>query len=1262
MTKWSNEQLQAMKLRQRELLVSAAAGSGKTSVLVERIVQMVTDSENPIDVDRLLIVTFTNAAASEMRTRLYKRLLKEAEAQPENKHIRKQLTLIGQAHVQTIDSFCSYVLRNYFHVINLDPAFRIGDEGELELLKNDTLEALLEEKYQKAEASFLEMTEYFATTKSDEQLENLVKAIYEFSQSSPEPEKWLAACLEPYCVEDETTFNEAPWNRAYLKDFRNLVSEIKADAEKMSEIINAPDGPLFMQAVLDDDLELMTDLETAETYQDVYDRAQRGWKRLTKSRKADFSEELYQRAKELRDTYKSEINGLTAGFSLPVEEVLEDLKAARPAVRELLQFVTEFSSSFAEEKKKRGIISFSDGEHLALQILEKDGEPTDVAKALSEEFSEILIDEYQDSNYLQERILRAVSKERDGHRSIFMVGDMKQSIYRFRMARPELFVDKYDRFSEATDEPDEIGQKIELNANYRSRSSVTQATNYIFGKLMHKSVGNIEYTEKEALHPMGEFKETSLPTAGKAELLLFAEGAIEEPGTVPAENAEDGAKEEAQNTSEEESAVEELGRFEKEAEMIAAEIKKLVSPTDGIFVADKDAPGGTAESGTEVPAGYRHATYRDIVILLRSLSGGAGEAFADVLTSNGIPCYVNRKTGFYDTFEIRNALNILKVIDNPVDDISLAAVMHSPLFGFSSTEMSEIRTGIGNVSVSNGFYGCLRRFLRQEDAPTALCEKIRSFLSTIESLRELSRDLSLSALLRRVYSDTGLLRFAAAMTGGERRVANLNQLIVKAGDYEKLSYTGVFNFIRYVERKRELSSDEGEMSTVNENDNIVRIMTIHTSKGLEYPIVFVSGLGKKMNLTDSQGTFNLHADLGIGVSAIRLDERTERDTYYNQIVKASSLREALGEELRVLYVAMTRAKEKLYLTGTAKAARLDLEGLRRLREALSDGANQAPDLGLPTSEIVPGYSVLSNHSYLAWVLSALSVDAPLNMRIVTEKDIQISEQNQEEVATRTAEALRIALTQEISEETKNRVQELLSFNPHIDDLQDIPATLSVSALKAAALQAQEDPAEESNCQTEVLFIDNKDLITEKTEAEMYYTKFGQTKLTGASRGTLYHTFMERMNPHETAEEALARFEEGGLTSDIEKSTIETAKVDSFWASDLGKRFQMAYDGGKGYRERQFIIALPVKEVLPEKNVLSSNETIMIQGVIDMYFEEEDGIVLVDYKTDRVSNEDILRSRYTVQLEYYEKALEMITGKPVKEKWIYSFALNKEMKL
>ena len=1215
MTIWSPEQLKAIELRNRELLVSAAAGSGKTSVLVERIVGMVTDETKPIDVDKLLIVTFTKAAAAEMRTRLYKRLLQAAEEHPDNKHIRRQLTLIGQAHVQTIDSFCSYVLRNYFHTINLDPGFRTGDEGELALLERDVLEDLMEQKYEEASPEFIHMMEYFVTEKMDNAFLDTILKIYKFSQSSPNPDKWLDACVAPYRIKTAEELNAADWNRNFLQICKQTVTEYQADYQEMMTLVRDPEGPGYLDTFLTEEGRIFDGLLRAQTYEDYYNAlAQVTFKTKPRAKKGDeFSPELGDRVSAIRDSYKSGIKELQGEFAIPVEAVLEDLSVAAPAVEELIHTVRTFSENLSAEKQRLGVISFSDGEHLALKILwdEAKGAPTAVAEAIAEEFEEILIDEYQDSNYLQETILRAVSKERDGRHSIFMVGDMKQSIYRFRMACPDLFVEKYNRFDAAEEEPTENGQKIELNANFRSRPEVTDAVNHVFKRVMRHEVGQIDYTSKEALYPKGTFAETELPTAGTAELLLLCKSdeTIAPAADDSTASATDGTTAPATDDPEAQEEQKDLSNAELEAEMIAAEIKKLVDKEQGLYIQEREK-------------GYRKASYKDIVILMRSLT--YGPVFADILASHGIPCYVDRKTGFFDTSEIRLALNFLRVIDNPIDDVAMAAVLMSPICNFTPEDMVTIRTDAGEWTPANGLYGLLKEFLykaRKMPERAELLEKVENVWAILEFFRVKSRDLSLPGLLRLIYRETNMLNFYGAMPGGERRVANLNHLITRAADYENLCYTGVFNFVRYIEKKRELNADEGEVSTAGENEDLVRIVTIHGSKGLEYPVVFVANTHRKFNTSDANASIILHQDMGVGIGAVRLDERTETNTYYKHVMGKMSKRESYGEELRVLYVAMTRAKEKLYLTGVTKD----------LPDPLYD------ERPVATKDIMGG------NCYLKWCLRSLTEDAPIKVRTVYEKNLAPAIP---EIATEPAETrfLDDVMAEPFPKAISEEIEAMLSFDYHIDDLSDVPASMSVSALKQAAMHAGDDPDDERVFRAKPMVYDNRDLIT------------------GAALGTLYHRVMEKMIPGETAADGIDRMTALGLTSELEKSTIDTTKVDGFWQSELGNRFRMAFEAGKGFREKQFIIALPIETVLPSVHVKDPEETVMIQGVVDMYFEEPDGLVLVDYKTDRVSNEDVLTMRYRTQLEYYAKALEMLTGKTVKEKWIYSFALEKEISL
>ena len=1236
MMDWTREQKLAIDLRDRELLVSAAAGSGKTTVLVERLIQWVTEPDKDgsyVDLDKFLVVTFTRAAAAEMRTRLYKRLMKEAEDSAEkdperSRHIRKQLTLIGQAHVQTIDSFASFVLRNDFHLTDLDPAFRIGDEGELELMRQDVLAELLEECYAAGGKRFRDCMEYFtAAAKKDDEIRDVVLRLYDFAQSTVDPEAWLRKLPDPYRIRTEEELDGAEWNRDFYQFVRELLSGLLPDLQQLSAFLNVPDPPKAIAdriEKINGEMEMIRLAMEASGYRQFQERIGAlgtlgKFSYDTKYfQKAFPSKERFDEMTRFAERVKAVEDRLKKIFRYPAERVLADLQRALPAAEGLAELTLKFGEKFREEKGKHGLIDFSDAEHSALRILWEDGKPTEAAKDLAQSFREILIDEYQDSNDLQEALLNAVSTAGAHGRNVFMVGDKKQSIYMFRHAKPELFVEKYGRFLPAEEKASGEGQVIELNANYRSRREVTDIVNFWFERLMRKSVGAIDYNSREMLRPEGTFFEDAAPVDRKAEFLIAD---LWQPSIkmVPAFSADDEDGEEDGGGN-----AETWEGLETEAHMIAAKIRELVD--SGCLVQEK-GPGNTLYG--------RPVRYQDIVILVRDRSGQILETLSETMSNYGIPSHAEARAGFYGTQEVRLVMNYLRVLNNPVNDTALAAVMKHPLSGFTNEDLAEIMTVSGKPEKEggirqfpNGFFGRVRTFLAIRGADDPLGKKLREFLKRIEFLRRCASEMQLSAFLRLMYRETGLLTFMAAMNGGKRRLANLEQLIARADTFEKTSYAGLFNFIRYIEKKEKTETEEGEANTETEKDDVVRIMTMHGSKGLEFPIVFLPKMQKK--LRERSRTVEMNSAFGIGIASIDLLTREKSRTYYEKVVQYRSEIEARGEELRILYVAMTRAKERLYLTAGVECAR---ELLDSYGEHFREGA-----CTLSTAAICAAPDMLT------WLLNATDDTAPVRVRVLTAEEIRNGSAARNAARDIPAAVLKDIFSAPVTAARDEEVDRILSADYLRDDLHRIPASVTVSRLKAAAAEKAQDPSEEHEYRLHYIRDDEK-----------------PERITGSARGTLYHLVMERMDPHRDARSEVARLTSLGLTSREEEATIKPADIDAFWASELGKRFVKAFDLGKGFREKQFILSLPVREV-PEifegAPSVDPEETIMVQGVIDVYFEEADGLVLLDYKTDAVNDPAELVNRYAAQIRYYRKALEALTGKPVKESYLWSFRMRK----
>lgn len=1227
---WTEDQKKVIELQNRNILVSAAAGSGKTAVLVERILHMMTRKENPVDIDRLLIVTFTRAAAGEMRERLMKAVEKCLESEPDNEHLQRQQTLIHNAQINTIDGFCSYVIRNYFHTIDLDPGFRTANEGELKLLRYDVAKELLEDKYREDTPEFNRFVEVFASGKNDDNLGDLILKLYDFSMSNPWPKEWLENCKKPYLAESFEELRESFWMKKMWEEVNRAVSQAGEVIDLNLRLLQEDDGPYMYEDAVRSDEMLVEDLKNVCSLQNFDQCALllQNMKFTSLSRKKDetVSDRKREQVKENRDRMKEILKELKEKYFYgDSESIMEEMKLCRGPVEELIRLTEEFIDRFSEKKRKRNIVDFTDMEHFALDILvKKQGEElvyTEAAEEFSQRFEEILIDEYQDSNLVQETLLQSVSRLRQGKHNIFMVGDVKQSIYRFRLARPELFMEKYDTYSLEESEC----QRIDLHKNFRSREEVLAGVNYIFEQIMGKELGDVEYDEAAALYPGAVFpsQEEENEKEFRSTELLIAETDTEE-------LSDDTSDRTAQ---------------ELEARMIGKRIQEIVGHRQ---VLDKE----TGE--------YRTARYQDCVILLRTISGWA-ETFVQVLMDMGIPAYTTSKTGYFNALEVVTVLNYLHICDNPMQEIPFTGVLVSPMAGCTSQELAEIKAEFPDDKI----YACAWKYLTNGENPV-IREKLSRFFDVYGKIRERVPYTPIHQLIQLILKLTGYDVYAAAMPGGEQRKANLQMLTEKAMEYEETSYRGLFNFIRYMEQLQKYEVDFGEVSTIGENENTVRIMSIHKSKGLEFPIVFVAGMGKRFNMMDANASLVIHPDLGIGMNGVDPKLRLKTATRMRQVIQKQIRLESLGEELRVLYVALTRAKEKLILTGTIEKLDKKLEKLH-------------PLTGRMTRQLSYG-TIESAQDYWGWILPALSRHPSFGILYerIGERCCMDHLCFQPEIpfAIRTFRAALLTgeeLKRRISrnkryEEYKNwdknqiyqktvreELENKFSYRYPYGYLQEIPAKISVSELKKQAMNLLDAEQEEA-----------QDLIVQKESIPLVpeFMRQEKTELKGAARGTAYHRVLECIayektdNITEIQEQIQEMLREGKIDQETADSVREQ-QIFWFVSSNLGKRMRKAEEEKKLWREQQFVMSIPAQE---QNSEWGTEAQILVQGIIDAFFEETDGLILVDYKTDYVEKgqEQELVKKYQKQLWYYARALERVWKKTVKEAYLYSFGAGKAL--
>lgn len=1215
--KWTDEQQKVIDLRERNILVSAAAGSGKTAVLVERILQLISEGEHPLNVDELLVVTFTRAAAAQMKDRLIRALEEKLETDPDNTHLQKQTTLIHHAQITTIDGFCSYVIRSYFQQIDLDPGARVADEGEQKLLLQDVLAQTLEEAYEKQEPDFLALAETLDSGKSDESLEAAVQKLYTLSQSHPWPGVWLDTCLAPYEAGSEEELSRMPWIGKVEELTKALLMEAMEANRRALSLALSDHGPAQYVEALESDREYMEKIAAATGYEALRELLL-GYKPKALSGKKipDVQEDKKLQAQKERARTKEILQEKIARayYSDPLEEVYAKMHQSLPVIRGLITLTKRFGEAFAAAKREKNLLDFNDVEHMALQVLlkrQEDGSelPTEAARELSARYAQIMIDEYQDSNLVQEKILTAVSRERDGQHNLFMVGDVKQSIYKFRLARPELFMEKYETYSLS----DSVCQRIDLHRNFRSRREVIDSVNCLFSRLMTRSLGGISYDPSAYLYPGAVWPEAE--TDCETELLMI-------------EKDTDDARE--------------LGSArELEAVLAADRIRGMVGRE---WITD------------ETTGERRKIRYGDIVILLRSIRGWS-EVFTRVLKERKIPSVSISRVGYFSAPEVVTVLQYLRLLDNPRQEMPLTAVLTSAIGGLSAEDMAKVK----NSAPEKPLYISARSYPDQTGTDLALSEKLEDFWKQYDKLREKISYTSVRELLVELYETSGYLERVSAMPAGEQRRANLRMLVEKAGEYEKSSYSGLFHFLRYIDSLQKYQVDFGEASVMEQETDMVRIMSIHNSKGLEFPVVIVAGLGKSFNMTDTRQMVTLHPELGIGMPCVNTKLRTKTETLYHKILQNILREETLGEELRVLYVALTRAKQKLILTGTLSAAD------KKLTEIMQ--GIQEREQPLPYGRL------LFATSYMDWILQALGGSRAL-ADLAAERGIQGRAEYTEHTLPEGNFRIRLLEVEDlvVSELTEQLQQEVLaeeigSLDPektydknvrkYLDDVlgytypyqayADMPPKLSVSELKLKAYEEEQGHS-----------------LYEEPEVIPYIPSFmqgnRQTASQGALRGTAYHRMMECMDYEAYAagvdmKEQIERLTRKGMLSAEDAAMLRPEDFTCFMESTLGREMAEASWQGRLYRERQFFLTVPAEEA--DERFAGSDETILVQGIIDAYYETEDGLVLVDYKTDRITRPDgsDLADKYRVQLKYYAEALTRLTGRPVVRRLIYSFALR-----
>lgn len=1212
--KWTNEQLQAINEKGNNILVAAAAGSGKTAVLVERIINKVINEK--IDIDKILVVTFTNAAASEMRERILEAIYKKLEENPLNYHLQRQIILLNKASISTIHSFCLDIIRNNFYEVDASANFRIADTAENDLLKYDVLDDLFEEKYNNNDKDFLNLIEVYTDYRSDDKLKELILNIYKFIQSSPFPEKWIEEKVNQFKGDENKDFSETIWGQVILSTLKDKIEEAVIKLRKISSETSKFIELSKFTAVLNEDI---INLEFIMSNMNLWNSTFNSinsfkWKNWPVDKKVTL--ELKDKAKEVRDKVKKELKSEFDKYMIyNSEEALKYINNMYYILNSLKELVKEFSKKFSERKKEKNIIDFNDIEHLALKILlkEENGEyvESDVAKKYKEKFEEIAIDEYQDSNLVQEYILNSISK----NNNIFMVGDVKQSIYKFRQARPELFLDKYEKYSLKAEQKENENLKIQLFKNFRSRKNILDITNLVFKNIMSKKIGDIEYNENEYLNYGANYpepEENNFKYAGKAELHIID---LKENDEISAYKDEIEVEEDDEQERIEDDVI--------EAKFVAKKIQEIMN--SGYKVYDRKE-------------GYRNIKYKDIVILLRATSTLA-PIFEKELADLDLPVFSDSSAEYLNSVEIQTIMSILKIIDNPLQDIPLVTVLRSTIGKFTDNDLIEIRL----VDRNCDFYEALLK--ARISAEGNLKNKIEDILSKLEKWREEQEYKTLDELIWQIYIDTGYYNYVGLLPNGALRQANLKILFEKAKQYESASFKGLFNFINFIDKLKSNNGDMASAKLIGENEDVIRIMSIHKSKGLEFPIVFLCVAQKSFNMKDLNENILLHQDMGFGPTFIDIENKIKFNTLAKEAIKIKSKEEIISEEERILYVALTRAKEKLIITGRKKDLSKDL-------------AKKQEELELYTQdkERIDNKLVKKAKSYLDWIMLVYLFNKN-NIKDIMELYEHNKNDLIKEIINKEETADNINLINVIEEEAgklKNEeeienISKELNWKYKYQDETTIPTKTSVTKIK--------ELKNENVIDIEDILNDNKEI---KLEAEANFIK-QEEKISSSKKGSLVHLCLQRIDERQDYNiEDLKKLVQGLVFNEIiTEKEAESIDVNILYKYVKSELFEELRQAKKIYKEQPFYINVPVKELY--KDVGDTQEKILVQGIIDLFFiNNKDELVLIDYKTDYVEKgkESVIKERYKVQLELYKNALEKSFNKKVSRAQIYLAQLRK----
>ena len=1257
---FTSQQTRVLQARNHNILVSAAAGSGKTAVLVERIVRMISEGDHPLDIDRLLVVTFTKAAAAQMRERIGAAIAKRIEEDPDNTHLQRQETLLHNAQITTMDSFFTFLLRNNFSDIDMDPGFRQMDQTEGDLMRKDALEDFLEECYAAGDPSLSACTEAFCHNAGDKELEDILEMLYKQAVSHPDPEEWIRDRAADYDVSDEDALFSSIWMQFIILSAAERIRDLGKQYERILAVCGRPDGPALYIPLMREEYAVMRSLGECPSASsagqvpvgemkaiwarvlDILSMEFGSMPRFTAKKYPEVDPGLKEIAHGMRNDAKDKIAKLRKRYqNADPDSILASMRRVRPAAQALSDLTCRFRQYFQSVKKEQNVIDFADLEHLALQVLtEKDDDgnyqPRRAAMGYRQYFDEILIDEYQDSNEVQELLLRIISTEDEKVYNRFMVGDVKQSIYKFRLARPEIFMAKLAEYLPMDAEK----ERIDLDSNFRSRSEVLDSVNDVFFRLMRSEIGGVEYGEDVSLKAGASYPAAGDPDLYRTELILV--GGPEDPSRkIPPE-------------------IERLSARQKEALAVAGRIRDLVGhlPVMG-------------EDGLQRPC-----RYGDIVILLRS-GAGWNEEFRDVFEKQGIPYYIESRTGYFSAGEIQAVLQMIRVLDNPRQDIPLYGVLRSYWGGFDEEDIARIRLASDRDA---DLYSCVAHMAEcgETGGDPALSERCAAFLAFLRTWRGKTIYLGIRDLLTALFAETGYEEWCRAMPGGEQRSANLQLLLAQAASFDSMALSGLFDFVRYIDQVHHREVDYGEANILDENADVVRIMSIHKSKGLEFPVCFVAGTAKNHSYRyhDTKGSLICDNDWGIGMDHWDPVSRTKYRTIRKEAIADKIRRESLGEELRVLYVAMTRAKEKLILTGY----------LENIPDKCEDWEERLP-AAMEAGEKLPTALLADSESFLELIWYAVHAGQGSGHFVI--RTVNCADLVWNELRHQSGMAVRKQQLEQAGEfegdplpdpVLLDQLRKTFSRRYAHEDLRGLYTKTSVSELKLASLEEEGESAyeifPENNPAPVIPFFAAEDIAkaagTDTCEAdseEGHGSPQTKSAFTGTEYGTAVHRLLELFdygrfrNPAQVDQAAFdlwrRELADGGRIPASYADELPAGGILSFLHSELAGRMADADSRGALFREQPFVLGIEANRLNPE---FPRDETVLVQGIIDAYFIENGELILVDYKTDRVFDPQELRDRYQIQLDLYEQALSRITGMKVREKLIYSISLRRVISL